>query len=92
MSDLRAELVQVAAVAVAWIENLDYGHTAEGPVVTNDVLDDVAMERVCQESKWGARDMPGEKWLPILIEEVGEVAEALLGLIDWSGVEVTDDE
>lgn len=43
------------------------------------VLFDVAYERVHQDRKWGAdRNLVDRQWLPILVEEVGEVSEAIL--------------
>lgn len=39
----------------------------------------VLEERIRQDWKWGpARDLPDEVWLAILMEEVGEAAEAVL--------------
>lgn len=44
---------------------------------TDEVLADVLYERVRQVRKWGPqRHVPG-KWLSILIEEVGEVAQEI---------------
>lgn len=41
------------------------------------VLADINTERVIQYSKWGLQRYPYHYWLAILMEEVGEVAEAL---------------
>lgn len=38
----------------------------------------IAMERWDQDKKWGKQQHPPEKWLTILSEEVGEVAQAIL--------------
>lgn len=35
-------------------------------------------ERGRQDAKWGIQKHPLEKWLAILVEEVGEVAKAIL--------------
>jgi len=38
----------------------------------------ICNERNRQDWKWGEQDHPDEWWLPILVEEIGEVAEAML--------------
>jgi len=38
----------------------------------------VRQERVVQEAKWGEQNHDSFVWMPILMEEVGEVAEAIL--------------
>lgn len=43
-----------------------------------NLLFEVDREHQRQVSKWGEQDHPKEKWLSILIEEVGEVANAEL--------------
>ena len=85
---LRAELIQVAAVAVAWITDLDKGSTgiaildspiAEWDSYTTRILEDIVAERGRQELKWGTRyELPPGEWSLILGEEVGEVCEAAL--------------
>lgn len=80
--NLREELIQVAAVAVAIVEDLDYV-VAGNPLITRRVLDDVLRERVRQDGKWGPQSHDPFTWLMILMEEVGEVAEE----IDNSGAE-----
>lgn len=43
------------------------------------VMRKVVAEREKQDSKWGSqRHLTRERWLAILVEEVGEVAEAIL--------------
>ena len=43
------------------------------------ILEEVAAERARQDKKWGAnRDHSPFFWLTILVEEVGEVAKAIL--------------
>ena len=77
MSDrYREELIQVAAVAVAMIECRDRG-AADG-TNTNLVLDEIGWERLRQNRKWGAQTHDPEVWLAILMEEVGEAAQAWL--------------
>lgn len=36
----------------------------------------VQAERLKQDKKWGIQDHPPEKWVAILVEEVGEAAQA----------------
>jgi NTP pyrophosphatase (non-canonical NTP hydrolase) len=45
--------------------------------LTNDVLFSVALERIDQNRKWGLQRHDYGKWLAILTEEVGEVAQAI---------------
>lgn len=82
---LREELIQVAAVAVAIVQDIDTGTTAmdipaPSPIeglriyVTELVLEEVAAERQRQERKWGPRHHDNEVWMNILAEEVGEAA------------------
>lgn len=44
---------------------------------TNFVLVDVGLERVRQDIKWGIQRHVYGDWLKILVEEVGEVAQAM---------------
>jgi hypothetical protein len=79
----RDELIQVAAVAVAAVHNLDTGSTLRydkdlGYDKDRSILDEVLQERLRQEAKWGAQSHAPERWLAILTEEVGEVARAIL--------------
>ena len=78
---LREELIQVAAVAVAIVEDLDRGTTEIEsypfePYV-KQVLTSVAWERSRQEAKWGPQHHTTEEWLAILAEEVGEATRAI---------------
>lgn len=41
------------------------------------VADDVLDERIKQNIKWGKQNHPYTVWLAILMEEVGEVAQAM---------------
>jgi NTP pyrophosphatase (non-canonical NTP hydrolase) len=45
--------------------------------LTNDVLFSVAIERIDQNKQWGLQRHDYGKWLGILGEEVGEVAQAI---------------
>jgi NTP pyrophosphatase (non-canonical NTP hydrolase) len=47
---------------------------------TFNVLHDVACERARQNAKWGERSYSPECWLAVLMEEVGEAAQEVLGL------------
>ena len=87
MTDLRTELVQIAAVAVAWIEDLDHGSADTQRIrpgdrlarnVTSSIVQEVYAERHRQHDKFGAQhyDDPSV-WLAILAEEVGEAAAAI---------------
>lgn len=70
---LREEMIQVAAVAVAVVQDLDggttkidyFGHLTHW-------LDEVQRERMNQEKKWGPQHHTPEEWMAILAEEVGE--------------------
>lgn len=81
----REEMIQVAAVAVAIVEDLDYGaagidqdrqlgQVSNGYAVAMEVLN----ERENQDQKWGPQTHDPEVWLAILMEEVGEAARARL--------------
>ncbi len=79
---LRDELIQVAAVACAIVEDIDYGmaqHHLEHHGWS--VIIDVRSERERQDEKWGPQHHTSVEWLMILLEEVGEAAKAVdLGL------------
>ncbi len=71
----REEMIQVAAVAVAAIQCFDNGITS---INSDDILNDVSLERLKQEKKWGSQIHEPLKWLAILGEEFGEVAKDIL--------------
>ncbi len=80
---LRSELIQVAAVAVAAVTDLDAGTTL---IIGNNglrthrhkvVMSDVEHERFRQEAKWGERHIDAGDWMMILAEEVGESADEI---------------
>ncbi len=78
---LREEMIQVAAVACAIVEQIDFGSAdfaapvTEDSVLTQgiDVLSLVAVERAQQDTQWGPQSHELDSWLLILGEEVGEV-------------------
>lgn len=41
-------------------------------------LEEIIRERLRQDKKWGVQDHGDERWLAILVEEVGEAARAFL--------------
>lgn len=55
------------------------------------VLLDVDIERDSQDAKWGKQNHDYGKWLQILVEEVGEVAEAMQVKNGWSKGSDADD-
>lgn len=50
-----------------------------------DILSQIMIERKSQDLKWGIRNHDNWMWLGILMEEVGEVATAILNV--WNGKE-----
>lgn len=89
---LRDELIQVAAVACAIVEDLDEGSaeymgesTAHAGLQVRgfSVLCDVAEERHRQDKKWGPQHHGPAAWLAILAEEVGEAAREADAITDW---------
>jgi hypothetical protein len=52
----------------------------ERTYLTGLVLKDVSDERDRQDAKWGVQDHPPYKWLAIIMEELGEAAEAALDM------------
>ena len=82
LEDLRTELIQVAAVCVAILEDIDYGvadhlQPKDGlDSQTREVLQEVMRERMRQDLKWGPQHHRIADWLSILVEEVGEAAKA----------------
>lgn len=79
----RAELIQIAAVALAAAQCDEVGTTALDPsnegvmgrAALERLLNEVREERRRQELKWGPRT--SNPWLDILLEEVGEWAAEL---------------
>jgi hypothetical protein len=91
---LRDELIQVAAVAVAIVIDLDEGSTAmredlPRPVYAQphqQVINDVTSERLGQEQKWGEQHHGIAEWLTILGEEYGEACRAAKDEVLWPGM------
>lgn len=48
------------------------------------IINDVMSERIRQLKKWGIQRHEYGEWLKILIEEVGEVAQAMQSGTEWS--------
>ena len=47
--------------------------------ITKDAFNDlIQLERNAQDEKWGEQRHSDEKWLTILLEEIGEAAKAVL--------------
>ena len=78
----RSELIQCAAVCQAAIQNLDHFNTdldsSTSISYATDIASEVLGERHKQWKKWGSQNRTPEKWLVILMEEVGEAARATL--------------
>lgn len=75
---LRNELIQVAAVAVQIIEDIDEGlQQTTGDWRTTLVMAAVSNERLRQKDKWGDQHHDPVVWLAILAEEVGEAARTI---------------
>lgn len=74
--EIRDELIQVGAVAVAAVEDLDI--KPDRLMIFSEVND----ERKRQDAKWGEQHHHIDEWLLILMEEVGEIAEHV-----WHGQE-----
>lgn len=77
MKNYPTELIQVAAVAVAaWEDFMANQARCDGPAM-REALDKIVAERRRQDTKWGNQHHPCAVWLAILLEEVGELAEAI---------------
>jgi NTP pyrophosphatase (non-canonical NTP hydrolase) len=51
--------------------------------LTDKVIKDIRVERLRQDAKWGKQNHEYPVWLTILIEEVGEVAQAIQSNQGW---------
>lgn len=86
--NLREELIQVAAVAVAAVLDIDTGSTSMGqdgepwPEEHELIMMAVFEERIAQEAKWGERHLNPLDWIMILAEEIGESVDE----VDWDHV------
>ena len=76
LADVREELIQVAAVAVAIVQDIDTGSAKVGLGDLDEVMHQVKMERHRQNIKFGAQHHTLPEWLMILGEEVGEACQA----------------
>lgn len=47
-------------------------------MISDDTLEAIYRESLLQDEKWGLQDHEPEIWLAILVEEVGELAQAML--------------
>ena len=72
----REELIQVAAVAVAAIQTIDLGRAELS--TTRDIFDQILLERIEQNKKFGAQEHDPFVWMTILGEEYGEACQAAL--------------
>jgi NTP pyrophosphatase (non-canonical NTP hydrolase) len=57
----------------------------------NDQLVQVGLERIRQNTKWGIQRHDYGTWLQILVEEVGEVAQAMQTAKGWGKETDSDD-
>lgn len=87
---LREELIQAAAVIVAFVEDMDYGIADfaahdRSPRRNNAsyVFKDIAAERRRQDLKWGPQTHKLSLWMAILGEEIGEAVDEL-GIQEWT--------
>ncbi len=80
MKAYRQELIQVAAVAVAMIEDLDTGSADRTSMAA--IVGEVMQERLRQDEKWGPQHHDIPMWLTILMEEVGEASQAFLHVLE----------
>ncbi len=75
---LISELVQVAAVAFAGIQDLKWGDTDLYPARVAKVTGMILDERASQEEKWGSQHHGATFWMAILGEEFGEACQEAL--------------
>ncbi len=76
--EFREEMIQIGAVATAIIHDRDKGGTGNHPEHLRVIEAEIAMERARQELKWGSQHHDPIIWMLILMEEVGEAADAIL--------------
>lgn len=60
--------------------------------IQNVIIGLIKMERDHQDTKWGEKNHPDAKWLAILMEEVGELAKAMLEAPSGEPQSDVDDE
>lgn len=56
----------------------DYDKEFAAVMNQDRVLNEILQERKCQDAKWGEQNHDDYRWLVILMEEAGEVAQAIL--------------
>ena len=83
MNNYQKELIQIAAVAIAALQTDLFGDTNPNRVVSGfpvmeDIFTELRKERRRQEDKFGVQARSKEKWMVILMEEVGEAAKDIL--------------
>lgn len=80
------ELVQVAAVAVAIMEDDEFGqcdaqrHNPNEWTQLEEIVERIGVERIRQDEQWGARHLTKLEWAMILAEEIGEWANEMMKL------------
>lgn len=75
-ADTRGVAVQLWNKRNSKHQRLDHERT--GILIAEEKMLDVRLERAKQDAKWGEQNHNDWKWLTILVEEVGEVAKAML--------------
>ncbi len=83
MNHFREELIQVAAVAIAIVQDIDTGSAKVGLVDLDEVMWQVQVERKRQNRKFGAQHHTPFEWLAILGEEYGEACQAAVDAYQW---------
>ncbi len=76
MNHFREELIQVAAVAIAIVQDIDTGSAKVGFGDMDEVIHQVMHERKIQNRKFGTQHHTPFEWLAILGEEYGEACQA----------------
>lgn len=77
MKNYPTELIQVAAVALAAWEDFMAGKADATGAALSEAQAKVYAERRRQDAKWGNQHHTCAEWLSILLEEVGETAQAI---------------
>lgn len=49
-------------------------------ILRDKIINDLLMERVKQDSKWGIQKHSPETWMTILMEEIGEISKEVVEL------------
>lgn len=56
----------------------EYTQQEKNDIVREWLFDEVRTERVRQDKKWGEQNHGDDYWLGIFVEEVGEIAKAVI--------------